>query len=509
MPQVQTPILGGFYQSRTLIAADQRCVNLYPETIETKDGKAVGALYGCPGLDSLGAIGDGPWRALRALNDGLFGVSGNTFYQISGTFAGLKLGVLGSTKGPVGIVDNGKQLLLVDGNRAYGYDIGTNNFAPIALPFVAGFPVVCAYQDGFFLLNQAGTQNWWQSNLNDVFTWDPLDFSEKDGQPDNIVSIVDNHREVWLLGAQTTEVWINAGLPGFAFQRLQGVFIQEGCAAPYSAIVVGGSVIWLSKSREGQGVVLQARGYQSVRISTHAIEREIQSYARIDDALAYAYQQEGHLFYVLNFPAADATWCFDTVTGYWHQRAGFDNGEFVRHRGNCCALFQGRNIVGDFCNGNLYSFNLDTFEDAGCKRKWLRSWQAFPPNQLSLRKIRLNRLQIYMQAGAGGVTSFIPVRVLQNPNLPSTVMSQDIRVLSGINDDNDINPQVMLRVSQDGGLSWGSERLEPMGKIGATKWQIRFRRLGSARDPVFELSATDGFKTAIVGALLDAEQGIS
>src|SRR5579864_9462509 len=97
MPQVQTPILGGFYQSRTLLAADQRCINLYPEIVETKDGKAVGALYGCPGLDSLGTLGAGPWRALRALNDGLFGVSGSTFYQITASFNGIQLGVLGSS----------------------------------------------------------------------------------------------------------------------------------------------------------------------------------------------------------------------------------------------------------------------------------------------------------------------------------------------------------------------------------------------------------------------------
>ncbi|HEX3163413.1 MAG TPA: hypothetical protein VHQ92_12615 [Pseudolabrys sp.] len=87
--------------------------------------------------------------------------------------------------------------------------------------------------------------------------------------------------------------------------------------------------------------------------------------------------------------------------------------------------------------------------------------------------------------------------------------TSQVRVLSGIENVNARDPQVMLRVSQDGGLSWGSERLEPLGKIGQTHHRVMFRRLGSARDPIFELSGTDPVKVAIVGAILDAEQGIS
>jgi hypothetical protein len=512
MPQVMTPLLGGTYQSRSLLLNAQRCINLYPELVETKDGKEVGAFYGCPGLLPLMDSGeDGAWRALHVMGNGtLVGVFKHHFYQISGVFSLTSYGGLATSVGPVGIVDNGTKALIVDGVNAYGFDSVSNVFKVISLPFLSGFPVVCAYQDGFFLLNQTGTQKWWQSDLNDVFTWNGLDFSTKDGQPDPIVTMIDNHREVWLFGSRTTEIWINAGNPGFAFARLQGVFIQEGCCAPYSARIAGSTVIWLSSSKEGQGVVLQAVGYAPRRISTHAIEREIQSYQRIDDAIAYVYQQEGHQFYVLTFPSADATWVYDLTTGLWHERADFRDGLFHRHRSNCYAFFKGRNIVGDYANGNLYEFDLNTYTDNGDKRKWLRSWPAQPTGQLTLRKNRFNRLQLYMEP-AVSEGSTVDVRVLQDSDehVRTLVQEDRIRVLSGISNDDEENGKVMLRWSDTGGLNFGNEHWTTVGKVGEVKHRVIWRRLGSGRDRIFEVSGTDPYKVALVGAILDVEAGIS
>ncbi len=107
MPQVSTPLLGSSYTSRSPVLATQEAINIYAELVETKDGKEVGAFYGTPGLNVQGEVGDGPWRCLHAIKAGLFGVSGNKFYQITSTFSGVELGTLDTSTGPVGIVDNG------------------------------------------------------------------------------------------------------------------------------------------------------------------------------------------------------------------------------------------------------------------------------------------------------------------------------------------------------------------------------------------------------------------
>jgi hypothetical protein len=503
--------LGGTYQSRSLLLSDQRAINLYAEMVDTKDGKTVGAFYGCPGLLPIrSSETPGQWRTMHAMGTGaLFGVFKNTFVQITNTYNVNVLGGLNTSTGPIGMCDNGQQMLIVDGVNAYGYDMIAGTFSIISLPFTTGAPIVCAYQDGFFLLNQTGTTSWWQSDINNVFTWNGLNFSSKDGQPDPIAMMIDNHREVWLFGTQTTEVWINAGNPGFSFQRLQGVFIQHGIAAPYSAQIANGSIIWLSKSKEGQGTVLQTRGYVANRISTHCIERALQSYPRIDDAVSYVYEQEGHIFYVLILPSADVTWCYDLSSGLWHERASFVDGLYHRHRSNCCAIFKGKPVVGDYANGSLYQFDLNTYTDNGEKRKRVRTWPAQPTGKLTHIKNRYNRLELYTEPG-GHLECEENIRVLQSSDDDWRVLQSsddDVRVLSGVPNVNCEDPQYMLRWSDDGGLSWSNEHWMSAGKIGETKLRYIWKRLGSAKDRIFELSATDPFADRLVGAWLEYTPG--
>ena len=47
---MKTPFLGGYGVSRSLNVSDNQLVNLFPEIVETKDGKDVGAFYLAPGL---------------------------------------------------------------------------------------------------------------------------------------------------------------------------------------------------------------------------------------------------------------------------------------------------------------------------------------------------------------------------------------------------------------------------------------------------------------------------
>jgi hypothetical protein len=63
----------------------------------------------------------------------------------------------------------------------------------------------------------------------------------------------------------------------------------------------------------------------------------------------------------------------------------------------------------------------------------------------------------------------------------------------------------MLRWSDDGGKNWSNEIIEAAGPTGATAQTVSFRRTGSTRvltglDRILELSSTDRFKVAIIGA---------
>ena len=473
---MQTPILGSSYVARSINAADNRMVNLYPEA--TPDGgKTAAFLTRCPGLEFLQTIGTGPIRALWAHQtngSNIFVVSGNEVYKLDGmTSAPTFLGNVTGT-GPVSIADNGTQLFFACNPDSYIYNEVTNVFQEITDPDFPG-AVTVGYLDGYFVFNEPNSQKVWVTSLLDGLSVDPLDFASTEGSPDGLVAINIDHREAWMFGTDSIEVWYDAGLADFPLTRIQGAFNEIGCVAAFSVAKLDNGLFWLGTDARGQGIVYRANGYTGQRVSTHAIEYAIAQYGNISDAVAYTYQQEGHAFYVLTFPTGNATWVYDVATQAWHERAGWDNGSFTRHRSNCQCNFIGNTIVGDFENGNIYKMTLDAYADYDAPQKWLRSWRALPSGQNNLKRTAHHSLQLDCESGTG--------------------------LANGQGDD----PQVMLRWSDDGGHTWSNEHWSPMGKIGAYYQRVFWRRLGMTlklRDRVYEVSGTDPVKVAIMGAEL-------
>ena len=181
-------------------------------------------------------------------------------------------------------------------------------------------------------------------------------------------------------------MWYDAGSLGspppinrataFQFAPMQSmVFIDHGCAARQAA-EYDNMIFWLTRDRQGQGIVMMATGEKTTRVSTFAIEAEIAGYDRINDAIGFCYQMAGHTFYVLTFPQADRTWSYDITTGLWHQWAWIDsNGAEHRHRANCYWAVNDLGVVGDWQNGNLYALDNRIFTDNGQPIKRVR---AFP-----------------------------------------------------------------------------------------------------------------------------------
>jgi len=58
---MKSPILGSAYVARSVNAADNRCVNLFPEIVPD-GGQTGGFLNRAPGLDLLVTDGTGPIR---------------------------------------------------------------------------------------------------------------------------------------------------------------------------------------------------------------------------------------------------------------------------------------------------------------------------------------------------------------------------------------------------------------------------------------------------------------
>jgi len=539
---MKTPILGSTYVARSVNAADARMVNLFPEIVP-EAGKEPAFLNRAPGLKLLNTIGTGPIRGLWAFssNDAdAFVVSGTQLYKINTSYVATLIGDVSGT-GPVSLADNGTQLFIACNGPSYIYNTTTGAFGEITDLDFPGAVTVC-YLDGYFVFNQPNSQLMWVTALLDGTSIDPLEFASTEGSPDGLIAVASNFREVWAFGTNSIEVWYDSGAADFPLQRIQGAFNELGCAAPFSVAKMDNGLFWLGRDRRGQGIVYRANGYSGVRISTHAVEWQIQQYADLTDAIAYTYQQDGHSFYVLIFPTANTTWVYDASTQAWHERAGFVNGAFTRHRSNCQMAFNNKIVVGDFENGNIYAFDLDDYSDNNQIQRWLRSWRALPTGTNNLKRTAQHTLQLDCETGVGlneypgydseniitesglnlvaqyvqtylatqsGVIltteagdGFEPLGQFDLPDIDITgyeIVTNSYSATAGY------DPQVMLRWSDDGGHTWSNEHWASIGRIGAYGYRTFWRRLGMTmklRDRVYELSGTDPVKITIMGAEL-------
>jgi len=367
--------------------------------------------------------------------------------------------------------------------------------------------------DNYFVYNRPSTQQFGSSDALSPIS-QQLSFGSKDGSPDNLVALIVDHREIYLMGEASSEVWVDAGLFPFPFQRIPGTSTQHGIVAQFSVSRLGDSFAYLSRNNRGQGQIMQMKGYIPQRISTHAVENTLAN-QYISDAIAWTYQLEGHEVYVISFPTLNITWCYDVATNLWHKWLYNTNqNQYQRHRGNCCAVFQGMVLVGDYANGKIYELDKLNYTDDG---QYIRRLRRAPHLVNDFQRQFFEELQIQFEPGVGqyglslNTATFLssPYTIAANSTLtiaaPQTIYLGN---QSAVNSNTPTtNPQAMLRWSDDGGSTWSNEHWTTIGAIGRYQNRAIWRRLGTARDRVFEVVVTDPIKAVIVSANLKMTGG--
>ena len=483
--------VGPSYEAPSIYQDAQESINWFIELDKNKPPEARGysALYPTPGLVSRVQLFYGEVRGLFTVSGGqtLIAVSSNLVYKIDTNLVATQIGTLNSFSGIVSITNNitnvdGLVVYIVDGADRYTWVQNTNIFSilpPSDGPW-QGASVVDE-MDNYFLYNEVGTQNWACSDLGSRLSTNAF-FGTKDGYADKLVTFIVDRRQVYLLGEVTSEVWTDvgsviSGITTFPFQRIPGTSIQSGIAAPFSLSRFGNSFAFVSQDTRGNSTIEMVDGYTFVKISTHAVEQSLLNQT-ISDARSFTYQLEGHEMYVVTFPSIGngLTWVYDLSTGQWHKWLHWNNGQYFRHRGNCGAFFNNMYLIGDFENGKIYSIENAVYTDDGSTIRRLR---RAPHLVTDFDRQFFEEFQIQFQPGVG------------NPVDPGQ------------------NPQAMLRWSDDGGSTWSNVYTTSIGKIGNYINRAIFRRLGTARDRIFEVSISDPVKAVIVSANLKASVGVN
>jgi len=454
---VRLPLITPSVKARSVYLTAHERVNLYPEESGVdENGRPSYSLIGTPGLSLFTTLPNSPVRGLIQSANGTFvAVGGNTVYTVSTAGTATSIGTIGTTDGVVRMADNGTQIMIVDGNRAYYSDLSTvteiTDLTTIITNNSYDGPEWCTAQDGYMIIAFPNSDDFYISGSDDASSWSSLDFSSADARPGYIKAIISHLDELWILKDKSFEVWYNSGA-SFPFERHQGAEGEVGCAALGSVERIGNSLLWLGGNEQGEGQVFMTQGYSVIPVSGYDMPYIFNSFSTLTDAPAWTYQQEGHVFQCFDFQASNQSWAYDITTKLWHRRAYLNasTNASERQRGHVQAHFNGKDYVGDYFTGQIFQLDLDTYTDNGqeIQRKWVG-----PHVRNRLKRLFIRSFQLGMESGIG------------------------------INTGQGSDPQAMLEFSKDRGHTWSdNEYWADIGKQGAYNARVKWWQLGSALD---------------------------
>lgn len=408
-------LCGPAYRSQSPNADAETSINWYSERVE-QQGKSQYALYPCPGTFALfRGLGDGGVRAeITTRNSGsginrTFQVIGSKFYEI--TFNPVTLAFTATVRGS-GIINDGQrvsitagptQVLFASGGTPYVFDMVANTLVALSPAVLTNVSFV-GYSDGFFIALQKNSNTLNTSKTLDATTWPPTNFTAVSVFTDNVLSMLVDHREIFLWGGSKAIVYYDSGNL-FPFDPNPSGIIEHGIGAPQSPVKADNSVFWLNASERGQGIFFRTQGYLPVRISDHGVEQAISKYARIDDCVGYAMEDKGHTFIVWTFPSANSTWVYDVTTGFWHQRLFWNQAaaRFDAHHSWGHTFNFNRHLISDPNTGNIYDLSQKYLTDDAdlATPSLIRRERVAPQISKGREWIFFPAIEIYVESGLG------------------------------------------------------------------------------------------------------------
>jgi hypothetical protein len=290
------------YKSDSLPLSAQRCINGYAEA-QPRGAKSPVAVFGHPGIPTFGTCGAGPIRGLFQMNGVAYAVSGSQFYSFDSAGNPTLLGTGITGHNVVSIDGNGTQIVIANGTAGFLYNTTTLAFAQIADgDFEPGQTVT--YLDGYFIFDWSDLDRFILSGLLDGTAYDAFDWASAEAAPDRILAVRSHQSNLLLMGEETIEYWNHTGALSFPFQRFDGAVVDRGILAAQAHAAEDNALFFTGNDR----ISYRLDGIRPTRVSTHAIEKEWETYTTVSDAFMFPVGYGGHKFIYTTFPTAGKTW---------------------------------------------------------------------------------------------------------------------------------------------------------------------------------------------------------
>jgi len=466
MPQISLPIHS--YDLRSRPSSSSRLVNCFAEQLPP-DARSPTVLVRTPGVKDWTTVGSGPIRGMYAAYIGLttgqaeylYVVSGSELYYVTTAGASTLIGNVGSPT-RVDMSSNKTHVVVVNEPNGFYWD-GTTFGQITDADFLAnGGAGDVEFIDDFMLFRAPNNNFFFGSDIGDVTSFDALQFGEADVSPDLLVAMIVWNRLVINFGSKVGEIWENTGIAGFPFERIINGTFDKGCLAAKTVAIQDNTVLWVADDY----TVRQLQGINPVRVSTHAVDQFIAK-STVSSLEAFAYDQEGHFFYVLT--SHEGTWVLDLTTGAWAERESYGKDNWLpRYH----AQFAGKTLVGDSDSNKIGELDFDTHTEWGTTQRMEWTYQPiFADGQRAFH----DRFEIVLETGIG------------------TTLGGD--------------PKIMLQSSDDGGRTWQSHPDKSLGPLGERLTRAVWYNLGSSRQRVYKAAVSDPVGVSVTETLVEIRGG--
>ena len=449
------------YRLRSKKAAQTRLLNCFAQ-VSPPEGRGPLIISGIPGIEPVVSLSTTPSRAAIVFQNELYAVAGAAFVKVDQSLNVTTLGTVAGT-GNVDIAKNPNQLAILIEPNLWVYD-GSTLAQVTDTDFTGRGAKRMAVMDNYGAFIEPNTGRWFICDLADFTVYDSLDFAPAESNPDNLVSIESNSQQFVLFGEESIELWDNVGGAGFPFSRNPNGVIENGCGAPYSTCTADHTCYWIDQDR----IARRLEGNVARRISQDGVEQQWQDYETIADARAFTHVFDGHTFVVFTFPTAGATWVYDINTQEWHERKSFN----VDHWRALWALkCYDQTFVGDTQSGNIGTMDANLFTE----------WEQ----------------PLVREATSGAITD--GGRWIYHDRLE---IDLDVgrAPLSGQGSD----PEIMLDVSDDGGVTFRARSNRPLGRTGQYTQSVYWDRNGRSKERVCRFRVSDPVPFVVTGARVRA-----
>lgn len=421
-------------------------LNCYSEATPTKSSAPI-ALLARPGLEAFKTVGEAPYRGLFSksglLDDAAFVVAQTTAYLVSA--GGVVTELTGVIPGDGRVeIDGG---LDADYNSVIRIATGTSLHKLVWSPSSGPGQVInegisatsTAFWKGYWIYTASGTDAVYRQEPAST-VWSPIDFASSEYGPDPNRGVRVFGELAALLGAATTEFWALTGDSSAPMGPAGGLAFDRGCRSIATAVNCGGTLIWVD---DHNSVQLSEGGPPSI-ISDNGLSEQIRQTVAADLSASY-FEVDQHPFYVLHL-GTESTWAYDLSTRRWCR---FSSNGLNYWRARLFVNLSESVLAADALSNQIYRLDPDRRTDGDDTfTVQFTGFLDVPEGVVDLANIELD---------------------CWSGRAPQTGQGAD--------------PVITLRLSHDGGDTWGSLKERPLGKWGQTNVSPRWIGLGQARGP--------------------------